>query len=462
MPSIRVTIAAVLTGLDNPKLTFDRRHQTAAWRKLRYIISHVVRIDSFQPVKRGIDVVTSFTALVLTFPLSGLIVMKRKITRRPVLTRAERVGRLGRRYTQYSFSGLEKHRILKKLPLLINILSGDMSLIGPRPAADDPVIRANGQTRLSFRPGAISPWWLRQRANIDFDDEASIDRQYVNQASLAQDVGIVLRAIPALAFNETRETAPRAVDILGIRIDNISMAEALDWIRRKLCTEGQALVCMTNAHCANLSCTNPAYHRTLLASRLNLADGIGVRLAAKIKGTPIRQNVNGTDLFPRLCNMLQSGGESIYLLGGRPGVAERVAEWITKQYPDTLIAGCRDGYFESDEEGTVAGAIRASGASILLVAMGVPQQELWIQRNLAKTGVKVAIGVGGLFDFYSGRIPRAPEWMREIGLEWAFRLAQEPGRMWKRYLIGNWTFLIRFFLYELKVYHPHGSSTGGR
>jgi N-acetylglucosaminyldiphosphoundecaprenol N-acetyl-beta-D-mannosaminyltransferase len=84
--------------------------------------------------------------------------------------------------------------------------------------------------------------------------------------------------------------------------------------------------------------------------------------------------------------------------------------------------------------------------------MGVPSQELWIRRNLPTTGVRVAIGVGGLFDFYSGRIPRAPVWMREVGLEWTYRLIQEPGRMWKRYLIGNWTFLARHLLFELKVY----------
>jgi len=94
--------------------------------------------------------------------------------------------------------------------------------------------------------------------------------------------------------------------------------------------------------------------------------------------------------------------------------------------------------------------------------MGVPSQELWIARNLEAAGVRVAIGVGGLFDFYSGRIPRAPVWLRELGLEWTYRLLQEPGRMWKRYLIGNWTFLTRHMLYELKVYRPQGGDGGER
>jgi len=92
----------------------------------------------------------------------------------------------------------------------------------------------------------------------------------------------------------------------------------------------------------------------------------------------------------------------------------------------------------------------------------VPQQELWIQRNLEKTGARIAMGVGGLFDFYSGRIPRAPAWMRETGLEWTYRLLQEPGRMWKRYLVGNWTFIGRHILYELNFYHPHGQKIRGQ
>ena len=431
-------------------------------RKLFYTVSHIVLVDSFEPLKRAFDVAFATAALILMSPFLACVVLRRKITGRPILTRVERVGRFGRRYTQYALAGLDRHPTFRRVPLLLNILAGEMSLIGPRPAAPgDPLLEADGRARLSVKPGVICSWWLRQRANIDFDDEAAADREYLNTATLAVDFGIALRAIPALVFSESRDAAPRTVDILGIRIDNISMAQALEWIQRKLRSEGQALVCMTNAHCANVSCLNAPYHQTLLGASLNLADGVGLRIAGKLKRTPIRQNVNGTDLFPRLCAMLEGSGDSLYLLGGRPGVAQDVAEWIGKHYPDTTIAGYRSGYFEPHEEDGVAEAIRRSGASVLLVAMGVPQQELWIQRNLKKTGVPVAIGVGGLFDFYSGRIPRAPAWMRETGLEWIYRLLQEPGRMWKRYLIGNWTFLARHLLYELNFYRPHGQTFRG-
>ncbi len=418
---------------------------------------------SFEPIKRGLDLMVATAGLTVTSPLFLCFALRRRLSGRPILVREERLGRHGQRYLQYCFTGLERHPYFRRVPLLVNVLAGDMSLIGPRPVPPgDPAVLVDGSARLSVKPGVISSWWLRQRANIDFDDEAAADREYLRTASLSTDLGIAIRAIPALVFSEKRDAAPRTVEILGIRIDNFSMSEALAWIHQKLNGGGPAMVCMTNAHCANVSCLNPAYHETLMASNLNLADGVGLRIAAKLKRTAIRQNVNGTDLFPRLCAMLAGAGESLYLLGGMPGVAERVAEWIGKHYPGTAVAGYRNGYFQPNEEDFIALAIRNSGASVLLVAMGVPQQELWIQRNLAKTGVRIAIGVGGLFDFYSGRIPRAPEWLREIGLEWAYRLLQEPGRMWKRYLIGNWMFLARHLLYELNFYRPRGQATGNK
>jgi len=116
---------------------------------------------------------------------------------------------------------------------------------------------------------------------------------------------------------------------------------------------------------------------------------------------------------------------------------------MVQRFPDLRIAGARDGYFTTEEEPAVVAEINDSGAAILLVAFGVPRQELWIasRRNELKT--PVCLGVGGLFDFYSGRIARAPVWMREIGLEWVWRMLQEPKRMWRRYIIGNPLFLSR-------------------
>ena len=204
-------------------------------RKLRYALSRLVLVNSFAPLKRLLDIAVSTLALAFTAPFIVLFAISRLLRRREIVRRTEKVGRLGLRYIQYSFAGLKNHPVLRRIPILINIFAGEMSLIGPRAVVPgDPAARANGFARLAIKPGAISPWWLRQRANIDFDDEAAADREYLCRTTLASDLGIALRAIPALAFSEQRETAPATVEILGIRIDNMSMAEAIGWIQRRL------------------------------------------------------------------------------------------------------------------------------------------------------------------------------------------------------------------------------------
>jgi N-acetylglucosaminyldiphosphoundecaprenol N-acetyl-beta-D-mannosaminyltransferase len=223
----------------------------------------------------------------------------------------------------------------------------------------------------------------------------------------------------------------------------MTMSDALEWIVARCRGESPSHLCFVNADCANLACRNPEYREVLNRGDLVLADGIGMKLAGKLLGSEIRQNVNGTDMFPRMCESLAGTGLGIYLLGARPGVAAAVAEWVGSHYPATEVSGFRDGYFKPEEEPEVIRGIAASGASVLLVAFGAPRQDVWIRRNLQATGVKVAMGVGGLFDFYSGRIPRAPVWMREIGAEWLYRFIQEPRRMWRRYFVGNAVFLWR-------------------
>ena len=126
-----------------------------------------------------------------------------------------------------------------------------------------------------------------------------------------------------------------------------------------------------------------------------------------------------------------------------------------EHYPDVLIKGCSDGYFKANEEPELIRTIACSGADILVVSMGTPTQELFIHRNIDELNISVAIGFGGLFDYFSGRIPRAPQWVREIGMEWVYRLIQEPRRMWRRYLIGNGVFLFRVLHEKLRPNHFH-------
>ncbi len=233
--------------------------------------------------------------------------------------------------------------------------------------------------------------------------------------------------------------------LLDVPIQNVTMEQALEQISS--CTfphEGPACeLHFVNAHCINVSANDEVYRRILQSSKAVYADGSGIRKAGRIMGVQIADNVNGTDMFPLLCRRMQDEQKRIYLLGAAPGTAEKVRDWVGQEIGPGVIAGVHDGFFKETELDAVLADIQHSGADLLLVALGVPRQELWIRSVRDRLPVAAAMGVGGLFDFYSGNIPRAPRWLRAIGFEWVWRLIQEPRRMWKRYLIGNLVFLRR-------------------
>lgn len=233
------------------------------------------------------------------------------------------------------------------------------------------------------------------------------------------------------------------INIHEVPLVNLSMEESITAIEMALEQNVQTRISFVNADCINIAAHDCSYFDTLKRSDWIFVDGIGMRLAGKMMKQPVRDNVNGTDLFPLLCASLEKSGKRLYLLGAKPGVVDDVAAWVNKNYPKLQIAGTRHGFFSAAEEAEVIEQIRASKTDVLLTAMGVPLQEKWLARHMAETGATVAMGVGGLFDFYSGRIPRAPLWMRKSGLEWFFRFMQEPGRLWRRYFIGNGVFLCR-------------------
>lgn len=206
------------------------------------------------------------------------------------------------------------------------------------------------------------------------------------------------------------------------------------------------MVAFVNPDCLNIAYRHEDYRRVLRSAARVLPDGIGLRLGCRLFGVSLKANVNGTDLFPRLCARAAEAGVPLFLLGARPGIAALAAKNLQTQYPALNIAGTHHGFFEPDEEPNLIRQINESGARILLVAFGAPRQELWLDRRRSDLTPPVRLGVGGLLDFYSGQMPRAPQWMREIGCEWAFRLYQEPGRLWRRYVIGNPLFLYRVWL----------------
>lgn len=236
---------------------------------------------------------------------------------------------------------------------------------------------------------------------------------------------------------------PASLTLGGIRLLNLALDEAVAAIQAALAARQPTRVAFVNADCSNIAARNAAYRADLDACDWVFIDGAGMRLAGRVLRQPVRANVNGTDLFPHLCASMAARGQRLFLLGAKPGVAAAAGAWAKARYPGLVLAGCQHGYYRAGDETALLAAIRASRADVLLVALGAPRQEAWIQRHLGACGATVAIGVGGLFDYYSGHIARAPHWMRRHGLEWLFRLYQEPSRLGRRYLLGNPRFLAR-------------------
>jgi N-acetylglucosaminyldiphosphoundecaprenol N-acetyl-beta-D-mannosaminyltransferase len=239
---------------------------------------------------------------------------------------------------------------------------------------------------------------------------------------------------------------PNQFKLFGITVSNGSMKQAVNWIIHRAETKQITPIAFINADCLNKAWSDKIYRETLHNMSAVYLDGIGVKLAGRMRGIDIVDNVNGTDLFPQLCEQMARRGLSLYLLGGKKGVAHLCADNMQAKFPGLQIAGVQHGYFNESERNAVIADINNSGADVLVVAFGAPLQEQWIKYHEQQLAPSVRIGVGGCLDFYSGRISRSPKWMRQIGMEWVWRLLQEPGRMWKRYILGNPLFLFRAWL----------------
>jgi N-acetylglucosaminyldiphosphoundecaprenol N-acetyl-beta-D-mannosaminyltransferase len=179
-------------------------------------------------------------------------------------------------------------------------------------------------------------------------------------------------------------------------------------------------------------------------------DGMGVIYAQKILGLErASERIATTDLFPKLLNYLNSKDSNIkiYLLGGKCGTAEKVKEKFTKKYPNINIVGTHHGYFDDSEK--VIKQINDLNTDILFVGFGTPIQEQWVNKYYDKLQVSTIITCGGLFDYYADNVKRAPLFMQKSGLEWLFRLIQEPKRLWKRYIIGNFIYITKVFFLML-------------
>ncbi len=229
--------------------------------------------------------------------------------------------------------------------------------------------------------------------------------------------------------------------ILGVPIACLTPEEALAEIERLYDIPAPALIAYANAHTLNIAARDDAFRAALERADLILNDGAGVALAARFQGRRFPTNLNGSDFNPLIVERAASRGWPLYLLGARPGVADKAARLLSDRHPGLNIAGTNDGFFTDPEP--IANAIAASGAGVLMTALGNPLQELFLARWLEVTGARLGVGVGAFFDFTTGVVPRAPAWMNRMGVEWLYRLGREPERMWRRYVLGNPLFLAR-------------------
>jgi len=234
--------------------------------------------------------------------------------------------------------------------------------------------------------------------------------------------------------------SPEAAYVLGVRVDRLSQRQALDSIEQIIVqwrASDRAQVCQqivtVNPEFVMNAQRNKDFRTAINAAALIVADGVGVVWATRYLGRPVPERVTGTDLLPELAQRCAAAGYRLYLLGAAPGIAEAAGARLQELASGLVIAGTYAGSPAPNEEEEIIERVRAAHADVLCVAYGAPAQDLWIWRNLARLPVAVAIGVGGAYDFLSGRQQRAPVFLRKLGLEWLYRLYREPWR-WRRML----------------------------
>jgi exopolysaccharide biosynthesis WecB/TagA/CpsF family protein len=241
--------------------------------------------------------------------------------------------------------------------------------------------------------------------------------------------------------------------ILGVNVQVLDVQAAIRELDQCIALRKCTRVAFLNANLANLAFTNLTLRQSL-DSFLVLNDGLGVDVASLIlykKRFP--SNLNGTDFTPKFLDETRHD-LCIALVGGRLEVIEQVIKNIERRWPRHRIVFAHHGYFNDAEEASIAGKIKDAAPDVVFVAMGNPKQETWIRRNVP-TVCCVGLGVGALFDFISGSIPRAPLFIRRVRLEWLYRLMVEPRRLWRRYTIDNLLFMSRVLR---KCRHPYNYS----
>ncbi len=228
--------------------------------------------------------------------------------------------------------------------------------------------------------------------------------------------------------------------IYGTEYNNVTLGEAADMTDAMLSEDGNHMVVTPNAEIAYLAKQEKRLRDIINASDLTIADGIGVVYASKIYRTPVKGKVAGVDLGEEVIARAAKSGRGVFLLGGKPGVAELAAQKLSEKYHNINFCGMHDGYFKDDDE--IVRIINESGAEILFVCLGAPKQEYWMADNKDRLNVRLMLGLGGALDSYAGTVKRAPEIWIKLGLEWLYRLMKEPWRAKRMLALPKYMFAV--------------------
>jgi len=241
------------------------------------------------------------------------------------------------------------------------------------------------------------------------------------------------------------------IDILGVQVDAIDKAGLEDAITKYVRDEAKAVLAYANINAINLARKEKEFRTFLNGTSVLYCDGEGVRVGARILGSTLPPRVALTRWIWDLCSLCVERRFSVFFLGSTGEVLDKAVANVRERFP-TLLIGGHHGYFQKvgPESDAVVEMIKRSKPNLLFVGFGMPAQEHWISRNLGRLDANVVLSAGSMIDYVAGAKGVAPAWMSDIGLEWLYRLIQEPQRLWKRYLIGNPGFILRVVIQRLK------------
>lgn len=231
-----------------------------------------------------------------------------------------------------------------------------------------------------------------------------------------------------------------SVSVLGLPIQNVTMSEAVNDVYSFFGARESKIVVTPNAEILQMYSTEPAVKEALKQADYIVPDGVGILLAAKRLGTPLKEKVAGVELSRNLLEKAAKEGGNIYFLGAKPGIAAEAKRCLEEEIPGISIVGVRDGYFKPEDEPAIIEEINRLDVSMLFVCLGAPKQELWMAEHKKDLKVGVMLGLGGSLDIFSHTLKRAPQWMINCRIEWLYRVIKEP------YRIGRIASLPKFLL----------------